>query len=154
MQPHLITKQEIFILQWKSLMADILSCKELQKATGWNPKNLIFDRFGLNLDFIKKQNLTWIDNLLSGSGKKPNYSKPYIKKWIKDYGERKVEANALVVNYTISQFLCITAIEKYLRRNADFHFKQKRKKCIKWFNALLEYYQLKEPIRKLIQKIK
>jgi hypothetical protein len=128
--------------------------KELQKATNWNPKHLIFDRFGLNFDFIKKYNLTWIDNLLSGSGKKPDYSKPYIKEWIKSYGERKVEANALVVNYVTSQFLCITAIEKYLGNNADFRFKRKRKRCIKWFNALLKYYQLKEPIEKLILTIK
>src|SRR5207248_2523851 len=40
---------------------------QLDDAVGWHPDNLVIDRFGLNIDFIEEQNLTWIDNLQTSS---------------------------------------------------------------------------------------
>jgi hypothetical protein len=40
---------------------------DLRNAVRWSPEDLIIDRFGLNADFIEANNLTWIDNLETGS---------------------------------------------------------------------------------------
>ena len=99
--------------------------KDLENATGWNPDSLIVDRFGLNYDFIIEQNLTWVDNLETGSGEdlsspkkkngKPNleHFKPYVQDYIRQYGPRKCEANALVVRTEAARKLCEDAILKY-----------------------------------------
>ena len=41
---------------------------DLGRAVRWWPNNLVIDRFGLNADFIRRHRLTWIDNLITGSG--------------------------------------------------------------------------------------
>ena len=84
------------------LMSDALTnnMAEMELAVGWDPSNVIIDRFGLNLDFIEANNLSWIDNLITGSGmaldnpKHPDHNKPYVQKWLDEIGARKVEANA------------------------------------------------------------
>ncbi len=94
--------------------------EELAGAVGWSPDDLIIDRFGLNHDFIKEQNLTWIDNLETSSGKDlgdpkhPDHHKPYVQNYIKRFGVRKVEANALVTRIEAGRELCLQAILKYL----------------------------------------
>jgi hypothetical protein len=100
--------------------------EELSKALQWNPANLIIDRFGLNYDFIMQNNLTWIDNLeTSGKGpggqKKrlddpghPDHGKPYVQDYLRQFGARKVEANALVVRSAEGRELCRQAILKYV----------------------------------------
>ena len=93
---------------------------ELTPAVGWDPDLLTIDRFGLNYDFIQEQNLTWIDNLETGSGKRlddprhPDHRKPYVQDYIDHYGARKVEANALVVRPEAGRQLCRNAITKYI----------------------------------------
>jgi hypothetical protein len=70
---------------------------------GYDPSNLIVDRFGLNYDDIVRLGLTWIDNLITGSGKDladpshPDYHLPYVQEYLQKYGPRKCEANAIVV---------------------------------------------------------
>ena len=126
---------------------------ELRDATGWDPKKLIVDRFGLNADFINSYGLSWIDNLQSGSGKDPNYDHPVIKDYIARYGERKCEANALVIDPGAGRNLCREAIEKYLGNDALDRFAAKRARCVKWFDALLEYYKIRRPLVKAIKNI-
>ena len=76
--------------------------QDLEKSVGWSPRNLIIDRFGLDFDFTEANGLTWIDNLETSSGrsladpKHPDHKKPYVQSYLKRFGERKVEANALV----------------------------------------------------------
>ena len=76
---------------------------ELKNAVGWLPVDLEIDRFGLNYDFIRAHNLTWIDNLETSSGRRlddprhPDHRKPYVRRYLSEFGARKVEANALVV---------------------------------------------------------
>ena len=94
--------------------------EELSVAVGWKPDNLIIDRFGLNADFIEANGLTWIDNLLTGSGKDlaspkhPDHHQPYVKTYLERFGARKVEANALVVAATAGRELCRSALLKYV----------------------------------------
>ena len=104
--------------------------QDLEKGTGWSPENLIVDRFGLNYDFIIEHNLTWIDNLISGQGKKPDKTTPLIITYIESYGERKVEANAIVKIPSIARDLCETTIIKYLEdiksRHSDKKYEYKQ----------------------------
>lgn len=93
-------------------------------AVGWQPGDLIIDRFGLNHDFIEEQGLTWIDNLETSSGgdlaspKHKDHFKPYVQSYLKKFGARKVEANALVVRPEAGRELCRQAILKYVPEDA------------------------------------
>ncbi len=105
--------------------------EELTDAVGWQPGNLIIDRFGLNHDFIEQHGLTWIENLETGSGKRldsPNHSdyrKDYVQSYLKKYGARKVEANALVVRHEAGRELCREAIRKYVPDDAPVDYERK-----------------------------
>jgi hypothetical protein len=91
----------------------------LSTAVGWHPDNLIIDRFGLNFDFIEEHRLTWIDNLETSSRgrlddpKHPDHHKTYVQSYLRRFGARKVEANALVVRPEPGRTLYRQAILKY-----------------------------------------
>jgi hypothetical protein len=93
---------------------------DLSKAVNWTPDNLVIDRIGLNYDFIQANNLTWISNLETGSSKRlddkthNDHNKPYVQNYIKQFGARKVEANALVTRVEEGRRLCEEAIIKYI----------------------------------------
>jgi hypothetical protein len=114
---------------------------QLQGATGWRPDRLIIDRFGLNEDFIKLNELTWIDNMRTskreypndlGDPKHPHHKMAYVQDYIRRYcpdwnpigpmgedgernfGGRKCEANSLVVRPDEGRKLCLDAILKYI----------------------------------------
>jgi hypothetical protein len=93
---------------------------ELESAVGWSPRNLILERFGLNADFITQHGLTWIDGLQTSSGmdladpKHKHHKADHVQRYIRTYGNKKVEANALVVRPEAGRRLCREAIEKYL----------------------------------------
>jgi hypothetical protein len=106
---------------------------DLESPAGWSPARLHIDRLGLNFDFIQAQELTWIDNLETSSGKRlddphhADHHKPYVQTYLKRFGARKVEANALVVRPAAGRELCrqailryvpVTAIEQYERKLA------------------------------------
>lgn len=88
--------------------------QKLSRATRWNPQNLVIDRFGLNYEFIEEHGLTWIDNLTTSSGKQADRDNPIVRRYIDQYGIRKVEANAIVVIPDAARDLCISVIENYL----------------------------------------
>lgn len=79
---------------------------------GYDPSDLIIERFGLDYDFIIDNNLTWIDNLITGSGRNlaspshKNYHMPYVQSYLARFGARKCEANALVVRPDQGRELC------------------------------------------------
>ena len=110
-------------LQISVYMKDNLD--SISDATGWSTENLIIDRFGLNYDFIIANNLMWIDNLKTGrdkdkgtndlaNPKHPDHLKPYVQKYVAQYGVRKCEANAIVVVPKMGRKLCEAAINKYI----------------------------------------
>jgi hypothetical protein len=97
---------------------------DLSDAVGWSPDDLTVDRFGLDPDFIRDNRLVWIDNLETSSGerlddeKHPDRHKDYVRGYIKKFGVRKVEANALVVCPEAARELCRQAILKYVSQPA------------------------------------
>lgn len=126
---------------------------DIAEGTGWLPTNLIIDRFGLNYDFIMKHNISWIDNLISGSGKKPNYKNPIVRDYIAKYGERKVEANAIVVIVREARKLCKEAIEKYLGDDAIKRMSGKKDVIREEYEELAKEIELKENIDQLLKKL-
>jgi hypothetical protein len=93
-------------------------------AVGWSPDKLIIDRVGLNANFIKAQSVTWIDGLETGSGRRldgpehRDHHKPYVQDYLRRFGARKVEANALVVRPQAAREFCLDAILRYLPEDA------------------------------------
>lgn len=106
--------------------------------TGYDPSNLKIVRFGLNYDFIKKHNLTWIDNLITGTKKKslrgigldnpkhPNHKMPYVQEYIEKFGVRKCEANAIVTVPKLARKFVDDTIKSYLGKDAEKRFLAKR----------------------------
>jgi len=123
---------------------------------GYDPSNLIIDRFGLNYDFIKKNKFTWIDNLITGSGKDlaspkhKNFDMPYVQQYLKEIGERKCEANVIVTMPKIARDLCTEAIEKYLGPDARLRFSKKKDQLEEEFEEWLEETGSKEKIESVI----
>jgi len=88
---------------------------DLYEASEWNPYDkLIVDRFGLNYDFIEENNLSWIENLITGSGKELKADKVFTQNYIRKYGRRKCEANAIVTRPDSGRALISKTIKKYL----------------------------------------
>lgn len=85
-----------------------------------NIPNVSIDRFGLNYDFIMTNNLSWVENLETSSGKRldspshKDYLKSYVQNYLTEFGARKVEANALVVRVDEGRKLFQEEAEKYL----------------------------------------
>lgn len=127
---------------------------------GYDPASLIIDRFGLNYDFIERNHLTWIENLITGSGKDlaspshPNYRLPYVQEYLRTIGVRKCEANALVVRPRQAEQLCRGAIEKYLGPDALGRFEEKRKAVRKELRNFRRRTGLNEAVKKALNLIK
>jgi hypothetical protein len=96
------------------------NCREIAGAVDWNPDDLTVGRFDLNADFIEEQGLPWIQGLKTGSGqdlgspRHAHYTRPYGQEYIRRYGKRKVEANALVARPEAGRRLFLAAIHRYL----------------------------------------
>lgn len=125
---------------------------------GYNPENLIIDRFGLNYDFIEKNNFTWIDNLITGSGrnlassKHKNYNQDYVQEYLRNIGERKCEANAIVTLPKVARKLCLEAIEKYLGEDALERFESKQDEVKEEFNTFKAKTEMTSKVHKLIDE--
>lgn len=138
-------------------LQDLIKARWEDGTEGYDPKNLIIDRFGLNYDFIIQNNLTWIDNLITASGKDlaspthPNNHLPYVQDYIKKYGARKCEANALVVRYHEGQQLCRDAIERHLGPDAIDRFAVKRERIRKEIQKFRDRTGLSKAIKKVIK---
>lgn len=113
--------------------------RDIQKATGWNPDSLIIERFGLNKEDIDKYDLTWIENLRTGSGRESR-DDAYIRK----YGRRKCESNALFKNdetLKAAEELCRKAIEKYFGSDAIGRFESKMNNSQEQFGDLYTAFE-------------
>lgn len=124
------------------------------------PKKLIIDRFGLNYDFIIGHNLTWIDNLITSSGKDlagpshRNHHLPYVQNYLKQFGPKKCEANALVIIPDEARKLCKAAIEKYLGNDALKRFDAKRQEVCDNLDEFKRRTGLDKTIMNVIKAIK
>jgi hypothetical protein len=112
-----------------SVISDI---EGLSGATGYFPDDLIVDQFGLNFCFIEAEGLSWSDNLVTSSGedlaspKHPDHLKPYVQRYLSEFGARKVEANTLVVRPEAGRRLCLEAIRRYVPDEALSDFERGR----------------------------
>lgn len=126
---------------------------------GYNPSGLEIVRFGLDYDFIIKNKLTWIDNLITGSGKDlgdaghPNHDLPYVQNYLDTVGRRKCEANSIVVIPEMGRELCEKSIQKFLGKDAEKRFKNKRKKVKEDIDELLAASGAGSSIREAIEQL-
>ena len=124
-------------------LSDLKNIKWSDYSFGYDPQDLIIDRFGLNYDFIEKNKFTWIDNLITGSGKNlanpshNNFKLPYVQKYLKEIGERKCEANAIIVFPQIARDFVRDVIEGYLGNEAKNRFQLKRQQVHDELNKFL-----------------
>jgi hypothetical protein len=99
---------------------------------GYNPEELEIVRFGLDYEFIQEHKLTWIPNLITGSKRNladpshKNYHMKYLQDYIRKYGVRKCEANAIVPMPIEAKKLVKDTIIRYLGKNAASRFEKKR----------------------------
>ena len=108
--------------------------EDMARSVGWSPRNLVIDRFGLNYDFIEREKLTWIENLATSKGeyplddkRHPDHYKPYVQDYLRKYGVRKVESDALLKVPEIGRELCRKAILKYVPARAPRRYLNKLK---------------------------
>ena len=140
---------------------------------GYDPDNLHIERFGLNADFIREHNLTWIDNLITGSkgciaevingkikqgrtkgGKPhPNYNHRYAQEYLAEFGVRKCEANALVPQPHIAREYIKSVIEGWLGKDALKRFKKKRKAIRKEMNTVRDAVGLNASLQAAVRRI-
>lgn len=125
---------------------------DIYQATDYDADKIEIDRFGLNADFIRDHNLTWIDNLITGSGKGPDYDDPIFVNYIREYGERKCEANALVVVPDAARSLCTEAIEKYYGNDILGRFAQKEEEIRGKVEARLKEIGILETLDKALEE--
>lgn len=127
---------------------DLANVRWNDGVRGYAPTNLAIERFGLDYDFIQANNLSWINNLITGSGKNladplhPNHSMPYVQDYLSKYGARKCEANALVINPKEARKLCRLAIEKHVGPKALERFATKRQEIVDRLEAFRERTEL------------
>ena len=99
---------------------------------------------GLNYNFIMKQGYTWIDNLITGSSKDlanpnhPNHNLPYLQEYLKNYGARKCEANAIVTTPRIARDLMRTEIENFLGNDSGNRFRAKTDRIKAEYDKILD----------------
>jgi hypothetical protein len=128
------------------------------ETTGYDPADLEIHRFGLNYDFIIKNKYTWIDNLITGSDKNlasplhRNFKLPYVQHYLKTVGERKCEANAIVITPDKARSLVRDEIERWLGKDAKKRFQKKRDKAQEEYLSLLDKSNLAEPIRDFLNE--
>ena len=105
---------------------------------------VVIDRFGLNADFIKKNRLSWTENLITGSGKDlgdPAHGIHWnhdVQAYIKRFGARKVEADALVTRPDAGRALCEAAIRRYVDDDGIKKFERAVKRERKQMRAALD----------------
>ncbi len=126
--------------------------QDIEKATHFDPSNLIIDHFGLSLDQIKQLNLTWIDgkDFVSGSGKAPDETKRHVQDYITKYGRRKCEANAILFRENEAIAILETTIKKYLDNPFEVYDKAK-KEAQKAVKAIMDEEKIKEKVREWIE---
>lgn len=140
--------------------------KDIQRSTEWSPDNLIIDRFGLTIDFINKNDLLWIDNLTTGSGrdlgklynkykegKKTNLI-DYEIEYIETYGVKKCEANAILPIRTIAVRDYEETIQKYLGNNPFEKYNESIRERQEEVIEIMDSVNFKEKIEQLIEEIK
>lgn len=140
-------------------LEDIMNIEWSDGQGGYDPEGLEIKRFGLNYDFIAANELSWIDNLITASGKDladpshKNHFLPYVQDYLEEYGPRKCEANAIVIKPDQGRKLCRKTIEEYLGRDAKDRFRKRREEVMRIVDEFRDRTGLNETIQKAIDLI-
>lgn len=143
----------------RSNLEDIKNVTWRDGQGGYDPQDLIIDRFGLEYDFILKNKLTWIDNLITGSGNNlaspshPNYNLPYLQQYLRKVGPRKCEANSVVVVPEMGRAMYQKAIEKYLGADSLNRFRTRKWAVREKIDEILDEVKIRKPLEKAIDKL-
>ncbi|MHC4301022.1 MAG: hypothetical protein ACYS7Y_27420, partial [Planctomycetota bacterium] len=144
------------------LRNNLQALRDIKWRDGWrgyDPHDLTIDRFGLNYDFIQQHGFSWINNLITGSGRNlaspehRNYHDEYVQDYLETVGARKCEANALVTKPKIAASLCRGAIEKYLGPDAKGRFRARRGAVCEYMAELRERTGVSEFLTKASETI-
>lgn len=143
----------------RSNLEDISDIIWDDEETGYDPEFLEIRRFGLDYDFIMNHNLTWIDNLITGSGRNlasaghKNFKMPYVQQYLRMIGERKCEANAIIVMPDVARNFVNDVIVEYLGEDAELRFENKVQKVRKEMYKTIDKYGISGSIQKLLKDI-
>lgn len=102
--------------------------KDMDRATGWNPDDMIIERFGLNPDQIEKFQLSWVPNLKTSKGKEPRRTRKVLQYIAEIGGEKKCEIESLFKNdetLRAAEQIFREAIENYYGPDARERFIKK-----------------------------
>lgn len=140
---------------------------------GYDTEGLEIVRFGLDYDFIERHHLSWINNLITGSkgyiatmkdgkivqgrtkaGKPhPNFKMKYAQEYLKKFGVRKCEANAIVPMPQVARSLVESEIIRWLGEDSVERFRKKRNKINKKINDFREKTGLQKSLQKALDII-
>lgn len=143
----------------KKNLVDLKDIEWEDGEEGYDPDGLEIVRFGLEADFIEKHKLTWINNLITGSGRNlaspshKNHKMPYVQEYIKTFGAKKCEANAIVPMPKIARELVEGSIIEFLGDEALDRFKTKRWKIKKELDKFRDKTGLTKALQKAIDLI-
>ncbi len=137
-------------------LADLKDVEWEDGSPGYDPEDLEIVRFGINNDFITKNKLTWIDNLITGSKRgldladprHKNHRMPYVQAYLSEYGAKKCEANALMTIPKEAEWLVEEAIINFVGEDASKRFEKKRKAV----NKIVEDFREKTGMTETLQK--
>jgi hypothetical protein len=142
-----------------SNLTDIQNINWEDGSEGYDPCNLLIQRFGLDADFIYKHNLTWVDNLITGSKlnlaspSHRNHFMPYVQDYIKTFGIRKCEANAIVPIPNEARNLVEDTIISFVGEGAINRFDLKMQKVKEEMDKIRIKADVKNVITKAIRII-
>jgi len=118
-------------------------------------------RFGLNKPFIDDNDLTWVDNLETGSDNDtsladPSHSdhnKDYVQNWLDEIGVRKVEANALVTDPEAGRALLRDTVERYLTDDAEQRYEEIQDESKKELLSKLSQLGIESELEAAVQEL-
>lgn len=143
----------------KSNLLDLADIEWEDGTAGYDPSSLLINRFGLNEDFIEEHELTWIDNLITGSKKNlasprhKNFHQPYVQKYLRDYGARKCEANSLIPMPRVAREFVKDVIVGYLGDDALDRFDAKSEAVTKEIEEYQEETGIADAVQEIVEEI-
>jgi hypothetical protein len=141
-------------------LEDISQIRWADGFAGYDPSALEIHRFGLEYDFIQRNGLTWIDNLITGSGKDlgdrghPNHELQYVQGYLSRVGRRKCEANSVVVIPKMGRELCERTILKFLGGDARQRFEKKTNRAQELIEEALSESRAGESIEQALKRLR
>ena len=101
-------------------LADIADVMDLRWLIDEMRDEERIQRFGLNADFIERNDLLWINGLETSSGgdlasaKHKHHNFPYVQNYLSDFGAKKCESNALITRPDAARYLVSETLMDWL----------------------------------------